>query len=218
MIAPKFVSLALLFTPLAWGISSVSAIAESPTPGSGETNASLLSEENTSSDQTTDVAQNSDDETVAQVRRRQRSVSREPFNPSYFGIGINIGLDDEGVTSLSDTEFAINGKVKLTPNLSFRPGAVIGENASFLVPITYDFTPSGDNFLSSLNLIPYLGGGAFFTTNDDADDDIGGLLTAGLDIPISTRFTANAGLNVGFVDDETEWGLLLGVGFNIPGN
>ncbi|MFW6367975.1 MAG: hypothetical protein ACOCZG_02355, partial [Halothece sp.] len=138
------------------------------------------------------------------------------FSPNYVGIGLNVGFD--GDTALGDTNFAVNGRLKLTPDISFRPAAVIGDNASFLVPVTYDFTPSPDGRMDSLNITPYIGGGAFFTTDDDLDDDVGGLVTAGLEAPISRDFTANAGLNVGFIDDDTEWGLLLGVGYNIPSN
>jgi hypothetical protein len=41
----------------------------------------------------------------------------------------------------------------------------------------------------------------------------GFLLTGGVDVPLSPQFTATAGVNVGFIDD-TEVGLLLGVGYN----
>lgn len=215
MISAKYFPLALLLTPLLAVNSPLSAQAEPPQPGAGATEASLLLEDdNTPSDAT---AKASGEDTVAQVRR-QRSVRRDPFTPNYFGIGLNVGFD--GNTAIGETEFAITSKIKVTPNISFRPGAIIGENAAILVPVTYDF--SAKNFTVANRdlppLIPYVGGGVFFTTDDESEDDLGGLVTAGLDIPISTQFTANAGLNVGFVDDETEWGLLLGVGYNIPRN
>ncbi|PNW58743.1 UNVERIFIED_CONTAM: hypothetical protein BEN50_06020 [Euhalothece sp. KZN 001] len=202
----KSFSLALALTPFFWTASTMTAKAEPPTPGESTTEASVLSE-----------SSNVEEETLAQGRRR-RSVSRQPFNPNYLGIGANIGFDGE--TALGDTEFAVNGRIKLTPNLSFRPAAVIGENAAFLVPVTYDFAPKNISVAqrSLPPLIPYIGGGAFFTTNDDSEDDLGALVTAGLDVPLSRQFTANAGLNVGFINDDTEWGLLLGVGYNIPRN
>ncbi|MDR9402442.1 MAG: hypothetical protein RI580_03285, partial [Halothece sp. Uz-M2-17] len=154
---------------------------------------------------------------VAQLRRRQGSVRRQASNPNYIGVGLNVGLD--GDTALGDTEFAINSRIKIAPNFSFRPGAVIGDNAVILVPFTYDFTPQNVRVANnSLGLTPYVGGGILFTTDDNSDDDLGGLVTAGLDIPISRQFTANTALNVGFVDDDTEWGLLLGVAYNIPSN
>jgi hypothetical protein len=45
------------------------------------------------------------------------------------------------------------------------------------------------------------------------DSTIGPLLTGGVDVPVSRRVTATAGVNVGFID-RTDVGLLLGVGYN----
>ncbi len=204
MISPKYISYALLLTPLALVATTLSAQAEptTPTPGDSHTKASLLAEE---------------EDNLAQIeRRRRRRPTRQEFSPNYFGIGLNVGFD--GDKALGDTNFAVNSRIKLGSDFSFRPSAVIGENASFLVPVTYDFTAAPEVGVNSLNLIPYVGGGAFFSTGDDSEDDIGGLVTAGLDVPISRQLTANAGLNVGFLDGNTEWGLLLGVGYNIPRN
>jgi hypothetical protein len=39
------------------------------------------------------------------------------------------------------------------------------------------------------------------------------LLSGGVDVPIANQLTANAGVNVSFLDD-TNIGLLLGVGYN----
>ncbi len=217
MISPKSISYALLIAPLALVTSTLSVQAEpaKSTPGESYTNASLLSEDTNTSSEMTTVS--FEEDPLAQIeRRRRRRPTREAFSPNYVGAGLNVGFD--GDTALGDTNFAVNGRLKLTPDISFRPAAIIGENASFLVPVTYDFTPSPGGRLDSFNLTPYIGGGAFFTTDDDSDDDVGGLVTAGVEAPISREFTANAGLNVGFVDGNTEWGLLLGVGYNIPRN
>jgi len=214
MISAKSFSLALLLAPLAWNINAIAAEAKPPTPATTLTNASLLAKESQPSRQ--EAKHRQSDETVAQLRRRERTVRRRAVNPNYLGVGLNVGFD--GDTALGDTEFAINGRIKITPDISFRPGAVIGENAVILVPVTYDFTAQGLSVAErSFALTPYIGGGVFFTTDDDSEDDLGGLVTAGVDIPISRQFTANAGLNVGFVNDDTEFGLLLGIGYNIPG-
>lgn len=212
MISAKSFSLALLLTPLVWTGYSISAQADSPHPGEGGRQASLLTaeqSENTTQEVTTDD--------IAQVRRRQRTIQRQSVSPNYVGVGLNLGLDGE--TALGDTEFAVNGRIKIAPNLSFRPGAVIGENAVILVPVTYDFTAQDVSVAErSFALTPYVGGGLFFTTDDDSEDDLGALITGGVDIPISRQFTANAGLNLGFVDDDTQIGILLGVAYNIPSN
>lgn len=222
MISPKFLSCALLITPLAFVATTLSAQAEEaqPTPGESYTSASFLSEDASFSDEITTVSFESvEEDELAQVQRRRerrQMPTRQSSNPNYVGIGLNLGLD--GDTALGDTNFAVNGRLKLTPDISFRPAAIIGNNASFLIPVTYDFTPSPGGRIDQLNLTPYVGGGAFLTTADDTDNDIGGLITGGVDMPISRELTANAGLNVGFIDGNTEWGLLLGVGYNIPSN
>ncbi|NBD31799.1 MAG: hypothetical protein GVY17_02195 [Cyanobacteria bacterium] len=215
MISAKSFSLALLLSPLAWSLNAIATEAKPPTPGTGATNASLLAKDSHHSQQAANPTANN--ETVAQVRRRQRVIRRQPVSPNYIGVGLNLGID--GSTALGDTEFAINGRIKITPDLSFRPGAIIGENAVILVPVTYDFTPQDLTVAErSLALMPYVGGGIFFTTDDESEDDLGALVTGGVDIPISRQFTANAALNVGFTDDDAEFGVLLGVAYNIPGN
>jgi hypothetical protein len=218
MISPKFLSLALLITPFLGVTNTLSAKAEPPTPGKAPTNAGLLSESGNASNETAEAA--SGNENVAQLQRRgpsPRSVRRNPYYPNYIGVGLNVGLD--GDTALGNTEFAINSRIQLTPDLSFRPGAVIGNNSAILVPLTYDFTTRDVEVRDrGFSFNPYIGGGVFFTTDDESEDDLGGLLTTGVDVPLSRQFTANAGLNVGFIDDETEWGISVGIGYNLPQN
>mgnify|MGYP006270024845 FL=1 len=208
MISAKYFSLGLFLIPFAWSASPLSAQANPPVPGTAITEASSLNEN--------DKGAEAEEENLAQVRRRE-TVSREGFNPNYIGVGLNLGFN--GDTALGDVAFAINSRIQLIPNLSFRPGVLIENNAVILVPFTYDFTPQGVSFGGTdLNLIPYVGGGVLFTTDDDSEDDLGALLTAGVDVPVSRQFTANAGLNVGFVNDDAEFGFLLGIGYNIPSN
>lgn len=127
---------------------------------------------------------------------------------SYIGIGGNIGLS--GDTSVGNGAFAVISKVGLTDYLSARPSALIEDDAMFLLPVTFDF--SGDEVPNAdFRIAPYLGGGLAISTG--RDDTIGALIAGGLDVPLSSEFTANAGANVSFIDD-TDVGLLLGVGYN----
>lgn len=128
--------------------------------------------------------------------------------PSYIGIGGNIGFG--GDTTLSEGAFSVFSKVGLTRNLSVRPAALIGDNAVFLVPVTVDF-PTEDLEITEVTVAPYVGGGLAISTGRDST--VGALITGGVDVPISPRITATAGVNVGFID-ETEVGILLGVGYN----
>lgn len=127
---------------------------------------------------------------------------------SYIGIGGNIGLS--GDTTVSEGAFAVISKIGLTDYLSARPSALIKDDAVFLLPATFDF--SQDEIPNAeFSIAPYLGGGLAISTG--RDDTVGALITGGLDIPLSSEFTANAGANVTFIDD-TDVGLLLGVGYN----
>ncbi len=127
---------------------------------------------------------------------------------SYIGIGGNIGLS--GDTSVGNGAFAVISKIGLTDYLSARPSALIEDDAVFLLPVTFDF--SGDEVPNAeFSIAPYLGGGLAISTG--RDDTVGALISGGLDIPLSSEFTANAGANVSFIDD-TDVGLLLGVGYN----
>ncbi|MFQ4145744.1 hypothetical protein [Chlorogloeopsis sp. ULAP02] len=130
---------------------------------------------------------------------------------SYIGVGGNIGLS--GDTTIGEGAFAVFSKFGLTNNFSARPGALFGDNTVILLPLTLDFPvePVTETTQQQLNVAPYIGGGAAISTGRDST--VGFLLTGGVDVPLSNEFTANAGVNVGFID-ETDVGLQLGVGYN----
>lgn len=130
---------------------------------------------------------------------------------SYIGVGGNIGIG--GDTGIGSGSFSVISKVGLTRNFSARPSVLFGDNTTILLPVTVDF-PSQNVETTRFNVAPYIGGGAVISTGDDTD--IGVLLTGGIDVPITSQFTATAGVNVGLVD-ETDVGVILGVGYNFSG-
>ncbi|OKH24245.1 hypothetical protein [Chroogloeocystis siderophila] len=134
---------------------------------------------------------------------------------SYVGVAGNIGLSDNGSTALGGGNFAIISKIGLTNTLSTRPSAVLGDNAVILIPVTYDFSfqPVGA-FTDPLPIAPYVGGGVAISTGEDST--FGAVLTGGVDVPLTSQFTATAALNVAFVD-STDIGILIGVGYNFGG-
>lgn len=87
-------------------------------------------------------------------------------------------------------------------------GEVSGDRNTILLPITYGIPIRNG---SSEILYPFIGGGISIKEIFD-DFDIGGLVTAGVDAPVSDRLTGTARFNVGFGDD-TDVGLLLGIGY-----
>lgn len=183
-----------------------------PAPGTATTSAASLTGELPPTSQQTKPA-----ETAA-----SKKVSQAPISPgratqsgsSYIGIAGNIGLSG-GDTALGDGNFAVITKIGLTRTFSVRPGAVIGDDPTILIPITYDFTfnPT-DAFAAPLPIAPYLGAGIVIGTGGDTD--VGPMITAGVDFPLTNQFTATAGLNVGFIKD-TSVGLQIGVGYNFRG-
>ena len=146
---------------------------------------------------------------VAQVNVTPGRATRS--GPSYIGVAGNIGFG--GDTTLSEGAFAVISKIGITRTLSLRPAALIGDDVMFLIPVTVDFPTQGVQE-TRFSVAPYVGGGVAISTGDDST--IGALITGGVDVPLSSQFTATAAVNVGFVD-ETEVGLLIGVGYTFSG-
>ncbi|GAA6618158.1 hypothetical protein NUACC26_039690 [Scytonema sp. NUACC26] len=129
---------------------------------------------------------------------------------SYIGVGGNIGLG--GDSGLSEGNFAVVSKIGLTRFISVRPSAVIGDDTVVLVPISFDFAQrSADAFENRFGIAPYIGAGVAIETSDDAD--VGLLLSGGVDVPLGRQFTLTGAVHAAFLD-ETDVGLVLGIGYN----
>ncbi|MDX2241702.1 MAG: hypothetical protein NW224_13540 [Leptolyngbyaceae cyanobacterium bins.302] len=128
--------------------------------------------------------------------------------PSYVGVGANIGFG--GSSDLGRGSFAVFSKIGLTRYLSARPALIASREPAILLPVTFDF-PIGSALDERVRIAPYVGGGAVISTGGGSV--VRGLVTGGVDIPISSRFTATASVNVGFFRN-TEVGVILGVGYN----
>lgn len=133
---------------------------------------------------------------------------------SYVGIGGNIGIGN-GDISLGQGSFTVLSKIGLTQNFSVRPSVLINNDVAILIPITYDFSfgegPTGGLGFSAA---PFLGIGAAISTGDGGD--VGLLLTGGIDVPLSSQFTATASVNAS-VTGQSAVGIMLGVGYNFAG-
>lgn len=129
--------------------------------------------------------------------------------PSYIGVGGNIGFGGE--TALGEGNFTILSKIGLTRNFSARPAVIVGNDPTILLPLTADFpiAPIDDDV--DFDVAPYVGGGLAISTGDDSVTRA--LVTGGIDVPLADQVTATANVNVAFFDD-TEVGLVLGVGYN----
>ncbi len=131
---------------------------------------------------------------------------------NYIGIGGTIGVSGSG-EGLSHGGLTIINKRDLSDFLSVRGTTVFGgdQNDSNLA-LTVNFpvrTSSGQ-----IQLVPFLGGGILLRSKSNFEDiNIRGLLTAGIDVPLSRRFTATTMVNVGLFQ-KTEVGVQLGLGYN----
>ncbi|MBD6614861.1 hypothetical protein FNW02_03065 [Komarekiella sp. 'clone 1'] len=174
------------------------------TPDTALTSASGLTTESTQL-QTVQTPSNIQSEKVAQTFEPGRATRS---GSSYIGVGGNIGLS--GDTRVGEGSFAVISKIGLTQNLSARPAALVGDNTVFLIPLTVDF-PTENLEVTQLNVAPYVGGGIAVSTGRDST--VGALISGGVDVPLSPQITATGGVNVSFID-ETDVGILLGVGYN----
>lgn len=133
---------------------------------------------------------------------------------SYIGIGGNIGIGD-GDISLGQGSFTVLSKIGLTRNFSVRPSVLINDDVAILIPITYDFSfGEGPTEGLGFTAAPFLGVGAAISTGDGGD--VGLLLTGGVDVPLSSQFTATASVNAS-VTGQAAVGIVLGVGYNFAG-
>ncbi|BAZ12213.1 hypothetical protein NIES4071_40420 [Calothrix sp. NIES-4071] len=186
-----------------------------PVPGTTATTSAALmqSEPGATQIQSQEQTQEVTTKQVAQADidpgRRTRGGS------SYVGVAGNIGLGG-GDSALGDGNFAVMSKVGLTRTFSVRPAAIFGDNTAILIPVTYDFSlqQADDPFVEPLPIAPYVGVGAAIKTSDDAQ--VAFLVTGGVDFPLTQQFTATAAINAGFFD-QTDVGLLVGVGYNFGG-
>lgn len=189
--------------------ADVSSRTITPTPGTvATTSATLLSPESTTSAPVIPPTTNTVAQSDINVGRPTRGGS------SYIGVAGNIGIGG-GDSSLGDGNFAAISKIGLTNAISVRPSAVFGDNTTILIPVTYDFTfRQVDPFDEPLAIAPYVGVGAAIKTGDDSQAAF--LVSGGIDVPLNSQFTATAAINAGFFD-ETDVGLLVGVGYNFSG-
>jgi hypothetical protein len=134
---------------------------------------------------------------------------------SYIGLAGNIGLSGSE-SALGDGNFAVISKIGLTNAISVRPSAILGDNTTILVPLTYDFSfqQAADPFSEPLPIAPYVGVGAAIKTGDNSEAAF--LLSGGIDVPLTSQFTGTIGVNAGFFEN-TDIGLLVGVGYNFSG-
>ena len=141
---------------------------------------------------------------LAQARRRTRGGAS---SQNFIGVGADIGTADE-------VSFAVFSKYSFSEQVALRPSVLIGDDFAVLVPLTYEFQSTG---LDSFQVSPYAGIGASYIedNNNNNNSEFGMLISAGIDVPISRRFTLNGQLNyAGIFSDSSNFGGTVGIGYN----
>ncbi|MBD2121107.1 hypothetical protein [Trichocoleus sp. FACHB-262] len=187
---------------------SVETAKTAPVPGTTVTSAQVLNEQPAIAPTTDEAAVPTTETEAPKIAQSVEPGRGTRSGSSYVGVGLNVGIT--GDTALGDTNFTVLSKIGLTRTISVRPSVMIGDDADILIPVTLDF-PSYTADEIGISAAPYVGAGVAITTGDS--DVVRLLLTGGVDVPLTPQFTATAAVNAAVFDD-TDIGLLLGVGYN----
>jgi hypothetical protein len=134
------------------------------------------------------------------------STSPAKPNPAYAGVGMNFGTGGGG--ALGRISGAVYGKLPFSSYFSVRPAMMFSNQFSFLLPVTYDFNQI--RISENIRLFPYAGTGISFNSDKN---NVGWLLSAGVDMPITSNFVGTFGVNVNPLDTFSI-GFLLGVAYS----
>jgi hypothetical protein len=129
-------------------------------------------------------------------------------SPAYLGVGGNLGIVSSD-SAVGDFGFTVLSKISLGPRFALRPSFIFSENdTSLTIPLTYNFNTAS---FGGFRFQPYVGAGVDIPFGND----VGVLIDAGADIPISRDFTINTAANMR-VTGGFGLGLSVGVGYNFP--
>ena len=156
-------------------------------------------------------AQNLDPDTeINLIGQTTESDSEEEPTRSYIGLGGTIGLSGDA-TPLGEGGFSLAGRTAFTENLSLHTSSVFQDDGLSLFALTFG-VPIENKSTQREILFPFVGAGvAIEDLFGDFDTEV--LVTTGVDIPLGRKFVSTVRLNASFPEDETELGLLLGVGY-----
>ncbi|MEO1146870.1 MAG: hypothetical protein AAFY26_14900 [Cyanobacteria bacterium J06638_22] len=133
---------------------------------------------------------------------------------SYVGLGGTLGLNSDGETALGNGGFSIMSRVPLTDEVSLHTASVIGGDSYSSLALTGSF-PIGNQDSNQRGrpvIVPFAGVGIGV---EFEDFDIDPMATVGVDIPITDRVTGTTRVNANFGEDDTDIGLVLGVGIRL---
>jgi hypothetical protein len=150
------------------------------------------------------------EEEVAPRRAADRYNRRLSNHYSYFAVGGNIGITGDA-SGLGKGGGGTLGKTGYSENISLHTGGIILGDSASVGALTYDFPVRADT--GAVLLSPFVGAGAIWADLFNEDFSFGPLFMAGVDVPISYSFILTGRVNVGYLRENTEVGIMLGVGY-----
>ncbi|VEP14094.1 conserved exported hypothetical protein [Hyella patelloides LEGE 07179] len=140
----------------------------------------------------------------------EEEEEKEPTR-SYIGLGGTIGISGDA-TPLGEGGFSLIGRSAFTDKFSLHTSSLFQDDGLSLFSLTLGF-PIGNSSSERELLFPFAGAGIAI---EDLFGDFGvdALITTGVDIPIGKKFVGTARVNITFPENDTDIGLLLGIGYN----
>jgi hypothetical protein len=142
------------------------------------------------------------------ISQPNEETSTPKLRRSYIGVGATIGLSDSDETGLGEGGFSIISRVGFTENLGLHNVAIFSDEFTSNFALTVRLPVKSDQ--SGRTLVePFIGPGITIE-----DGEVDALVSAGADVPLTPDIAATARLNIGFTNDDTEIGIILGLGYN----
>ena len=146
---------------------------------------------------------------VTEIASESEEKKKRPSS-SYTGLGGVIGINGDD-TALGEGGFSILGRNAFGKNLSLHNSTIIQDDSLTLLAITYGIPIQNSTSEREL-FFPFIGGGIAME-DIFGDFDVDPLITTGVDVPIAKSLVGTVRVNAVFSEDDTDVGLLLGVGF-----
>lgn len=156
-------------------------------------------------------AQTVDSSSVLQLSQPLESPTPPRERRSYIGIGGGLGIRGSE-TGLADGGVSILSRIGITNSISVHNSTVFGNQTALMPALTLGI-PIRNTNTAAVVAYPFIGGGININTSQDFEVDP--LLVAGVDVPLADRIMATTRLNVGFGENETDVGVILGIGYRL---
>ncbi|SKB14358.1 conserved hypothetical protein [Planktothrix sp. PCC 11201] len=164
-------------------------------------------------DQSLPVAQQQNSEEKPEDPRKAADANgrRLSNNYNYIGIGGNIGITGDG-SGLGGGGLMSLSKTGFSENLSLHSsGILIGSDSASLVHLTADFPIRSET--NAVRFSPFVGAGIIYKDLFNSDLSFGPSATVGIDIPVSYSFLITGRASVGYIREETDFGIQVGFSY-----